>query len=166
EELAFGPDYIIPKPFDPRLIVKIAPAVAEAAAASGVARRPIADLEAYRQKLMSLVYHTGQLMRPLFMQAKSAPKRVIFADGEDERVLRAAQTVVDERFAHPILVGRPSVIDMRIKKFGLRLDAGKDFEIVDPEDDERFNETWTAYYKMKGRDGITPEIAKAMVRKH
>lgn len=166
EELTFGPDYIIPKPFDPRLIVKIAPAVAEAAAASGVARRPIADLEAYRQKLMSLVYHTGQLMRPLFMQAKSAPKRVIYADGEDERVLRAAQTVVDEQFAHPILVGRPAVIDMRIKKFGLRLDAGKDFEVVDPEDDARFNETWSAYYKIKGRDGVTPDIAKAMVRKH
>src|SRR3546814_3545614 len=97
QELTFGPDYIIPKPFDPRLIIKIAPAVAEAAAASGVAKRPIADLEAYRQKLMSLVYHTGQLMRPLFMQAKSAPKRVIYADGEDERVLRAAQTVVDEQ---------------------------------------------------------------------
>ena len=166
QELVFGPDYIIPKPFDPRLILKIAPAVAEAAAASGVARRPIEDMEAYRQKLMSLVYHTGQLMRPLFMQAKSAPKRVIYADGEDERVLRAAQTVIDERIAHPILVGRPAVIDMRIRKFGLRLKAGQDFEIVDPEDDARFNETWSAYYKMKGRDGVTPDIAKAMVRKH
>ncbi len=166
QELEFGPDYIIPKPFDPRLIVKIAPAVAEAAMASGVARRPIEDIEAYRQKLMSLVYHTGQLMRPLFMQAKSAPKRVIYADGEDERVLRAAQTVVDEKFAHPILVGRPSVIEMRIKKFGLRLVVGRDIEIVNPEDDERFNETWNAYYKLKGRDGVTPDIAKAMVRKH
>src|SRR5690554_848678 len=166
QELAFGPDYIIPKPFDPRLIVKIAPAVAEAAALSGVARRPIEDLEAYRQKLMSLVYHTGQLMRPLFMQAKSAPKRVIYADGEDERVLRAAQTIVDEQIAQPILVGRPSVIQMRIEKFGLRLVVGRDVEIVDPEDDSRFNETWSAYYKLKGRDGVTPEIAKAMVRKH
>ncbi|HUG57774.1 MAG TPA: NADP-dependent malic enzyme [Candidimonas sp.] len=166
QELEFGPDYIIPKPFDPRLIVKIAPAVAEAAMASGVARRPIEDMEAYRQKLMSLVYHTGQLMRPLFMQAKSAPKRVIYADGEDERVLRAAQTVVDEKFAHPILVGRPAVIEMRIKKFGLRLEVGKDIEIVNPEDDERFNETWSAYYQLKGRDGVTPDIAKAMVRKH
>jgi malate dehydrogenase (oxaloacetate-decarboxylating)(NADP+) len=166
QELEFGPDYIIPKPFDPRLIVKIAPAVAEAAAASGVARRPIQDIEAYRQKLMSLVYHTGQLMRPLFMQAKSAPKRVIYADGEDERVLRAVQTIVDEKIASPILIGRPSVIEMRIKKFGLRLGVGRDFEIVDPEDDSRFNETWNAYYKLKGRDGVTPEIAKAMVRKH
>ncbi len=166
EELSFGPDYIIPKPFDPRLIIKIAPAVAEAAAASGVAARPIEDMEAYRQKLMSLVYHTGQLMRPLFMQAKSAPKRVIYADGEDERVLRAAQTVVDEQIAQPILIGRPSVIEMRIKKFGLRLNVGKNIEIVNPEDDDRFNETWQGYYQLRGREGVTPEIAKAMVRKH
>src|SRR5690606_21622575 len=166
QELEFGPDYIIPKPFDPRLIVNIAPAIAEAAMASGVARRPIEDMEAYRQKLMSLVYHTGQLMRPLFMQAKRAPKRVIYADGEDERVLRAAQTVVDEKFAHPILVGRPSVIEMRIQKYGLRLEVGRDIEIVNPEDDDRFNETWSAYYKLMGRDGVTPDIAKAMVRKH
>src|SRR3546814_12738415 len=115
---------------------------------------------------MTLVYHTGQLMRPLLMQAKSAPKRVIYADGEDERVLRAAQTVVDEQIANPILIGRPSVIQMRLKKFGLRLVVGKDIDIVDPEDDARFNETWSAYYKLKGRDGVTPEIDKAMVRKH
>lgn len=166
EELSFGPEYIIPKPFDPRLIVKIAPAVAQAAMDSGVARRPIEDMEAYRQKLISLVYHSGQLMRPLFVQAKSAPKRIIYADGEDERVLRAVQTIVDERIAYPILIGRPSVIEMRVKRFGLRLTAGVDFEIVDPEDDERFNETWSAYYKMKGRSGVTPDIAKAMVRKH
>lgn len=166
EELSFGPDYIIPKPFDPRLIIKIAPAVAEAAAASGVATRPIEDMEAYRQKLMTLVYHTGQLMRPLFMQAKSAPKRVIYADGEDERVLRAAQTIVDEKIAHPILIGRPAVIEARIKKFGLRLHVGSEIEIVNPEADDRFNETWTAYYKLAGRNGVTPEIAKAMVRKH
>ncbi len=166
EELSFGPEYIIPKPFDPRLIIKIAPAVAEAAAASGVAARPIQDMEAYRQKLMSLVYHTGQLMRPLFMQAKASPKRVIYADGEDERVLRAAQTVIDENIASPILVGRPSVIEMRIQKFGLRLEPGKNIEIVNPEDDERFNETWSGYYKLRSRNGVTPEIAKAMVRKH
>ena len=166
QDLSFGPDYIIPKPFDPRLIIKIAPAVAEAASASGVARRPIEDMEAYRQKLMSLVYHTGQLMRPLFMQAKLAPKRVIYADGEDERVLRAVQTVVDETIANPILIGRPAVIEMRVRKFGLRLIAGKNIEIVNPEDDERFNETWTGYYKLQGRNGVTPEIAKAMVRKH
>lgn len=166
QELSFGPDYIIPKPFDPRLIIKIAPAVAEAAMTSGVASRPIEDIEAYRQKLMSLVYHTGQLMRPLFMQAKNAPKRVIYADGEDERVLRAAQTVLDEGIAYPVLVGRPSVIDMRIKKFGLRLVPGENIEIVNPEDDVRFNETWSGYYKLQGRNGVTPEIAKAMIRKH
>lgn len=166
EELSFGPEYIIPKPFDPRLIVEIAPAVAQAAMDSGVARRPIEDMEAYRQKLISLVYHSGQLMRPLIVQAKSAPKRIIYADGEDERVLRAVQTVVDENIAHPILIGRPAVIDMRLKRFGLRLTAGKDFEIVDPEDDERFTETWSAYYKLQARNGVTPDIAKAMVRKH
>jgi malate dehydrogenase (oxaloacetate-decarboxylating)(NADP+) len=166
QDLAFGPDYIIPKPFDPRLIIKIAPAVAQAAAESGVARRPIEDMEAYRQQLMSLVYHTGQLMGPLFMQAKAAPKRVIYADGEDERVLRAVQTVVDENIAKPILIGRPAVIEMRVHKFGLRLIPGENIEIVNPEDDERFNETWTGYYKLQGRNGVTPDIAKAMVRKH
>jgi malate dehydrogenase (oxaloacetate-decarboxylating)(NADP+) len=166
QELEFGPNYIIPKPFDPRLIVKIAPAVAQAAADSGVAARPIQDMEAYRQKLMSFVYHSGQLMRPLFAQAKSAPKRVIYADGEDERVLRAVQTVVDEKLAFPILVGRPSVIEMRVQKAGLRLINGQNIEIVDPEDDNRFNETWNAYYQLKGREGVTPDIAKSMIRKH
>ncbi|ALM81780.1 NADP-dependent malic enzyme [Bordetella sp. N] len=166
QDLTFGPEYIIPKPFDPRLIVQIAPAVAQAAADSGVAARPIQDIEAYRQKLMGFVYHSGQLMRPLFQQAKKAPKRVIYADGEDERVLRAVQTVVDEKLAQPILIGRPSVIEMRIQKFGLRLAVGKDIQIVDPEDDERFTETWNAYFQMRGRQGVTPTIAKGMVRKH
>ncbi|MFC4277612.1 NADP-dependent malic enzyme [Achromobacter aloeverae] len=166
QDLAFGPEYIIPKPFDPRLIVQIAPAVAQAAADSGVATRPIKDIEAYRQKLMGFVYHSGQLMRPLFQQAKQAPKRVIYADGEDERVLRAVQTVVDEKLAQPILIGRPAVIQMRIDKFGLRLEPGKDIQIVDPEDDDRFNETWNAYFQLRGRHGVTPTIAKAMVRKH
>jgi len=166
QELDFGPDYIIPKPFDTRLIVQIAPAVAQAAADSGVALRPIADMEAYRQKLMGFVYHSGTLMRPLFAQAKQNPKRVIYADGEDERVLRAVQTVVDEKLAQPILIGRPAVIAMRIKKCGLRLTPGEHFEVVDPEDDERFNETWNAYYRLRAREGITPVIAKAMVRKH
>jgi malate dehydrogenase (oxaloacetate-decarboxylating)(NADP+) len=123
-------------------------------------------MEAYKQKLLSMVYHSGQLMSPLFTQAKRAPKRVVYADGEDERVLRAAQTVSDEKIAHPILIGRPAVINMRIKKMGLRLEAGKNIEIVDPEDDVRFTESWTEYYRLKGRDGITPTIAKAMVRKH
>src|SRR5690606_32742312 len=118
--------------------------------------RPIQNMEAYRHTLMSLVYHTGQLMRPLFMQAKEAPKRVIYADGEDERVLRAVQTVVDENMAHPILIGRPSVIEMRIKKFGLRLERGSNIEVVNPEDDDRFNETWSGYYQIRGRHGVTP----------
>ena len=133
---------------------------------SGVARRPLEDMEQYRQKLMSQVYRTGPLMRPLFMQAKSAPKRVVYADGEDERVLRAMQTIVDERLAVPVLIGRPAVIQMRIEKFGLRLTPGVDFEIVNPESDDRFNETWQAYYKLRGREGVTPEIAKSMIRKH
>jgi len=166
QELDFGPDYIIPKPFDTRLIVQIAPAVAQAAADSGVALRPIADMEAYRQKLMGFVYHSGTLMRPLFAQAKQAPKRVIYADGEDERVLRAVQTVVDEKLAQPILIGRPAVIAMRIKKCGLRLTPGEHFEVVDPEDDERFFDAWNTWYRLRARDGVTPGIAKAMVRKH
>lgn len=166
QDLNFGPEYIIPKPFDPRLIVQIAPAIAQAAMDSGVATRPIEDMDAYRSQLMSFIYHSGQLMRPLYKQAKSAPKRVVFADGEDERVLHAAQTVIDEKLAYPILVGRPSVINMRIEKLGLRLINGKNIEIVNPEDDDRFNETWQAYYKLKARDGVTPNIAKAMVRKH
>ena len=167
-DLGFGPDYIIPKPFDPRLIARIAPAVAKAAMDTGVASRPIEDLEAYRQRLIAMTYRSGALMRPLYQQAKALPdlKRVIYADGEDERVLRAAQTVVDEKLAYPILVGRPSVIEMRIKRYGLRLQPGTNLEIVDPEDDYRFNDTWQAYYKIKGREGVTPEIAKAMVRKH
>lgn len=166
QDLNFGPEYIIPKPFDPRLIVQIAPAIAQAAMDSGVATRPIEDMDAYRSQLMSFIYHSGQLMRPLYKQAKSAPKRVVFADGEDERVLHAAQTVIDEKLAYPILVGRPSVINMRVEKLGLRLINGKNIEIVNPEDDDRFNETWQAYYKLKARDGVTPNIAKAMVRKH
>ncbi|HBP31000.1 MAG: NADP-dependent malic enzyme [Advenella sp.] len=167
QDLSFGPEYIIPKPFDPRLIVQIAPAIAKAAMESGVATRPIEDMDAYRQQLLGFVYRSGPLMRPLFKQARTTPpKRVVYADGEDERVLRAAQTVIDEQLAYPILIGRPAVIEMRVKKLGLRLAAGTNMEVVNPEDDERFNETWTAYYKIKGRDGVTPNVAKAMVRKH
>lgn len=166
QELTFGPEYIIPKPFDPRLIVKIAPAVAKAAAESGVALRPIVDMQAYEQKLFEHVYHSGQLMRPVFHQARQDPKRVVYADGEDERVLRAAQTVIDEGIATPILVGRPAVIQMRIQKMGLRLEPGRNITVVDPEDDERFHEIWTSYYQLRARHGVTPNIAKAMIRKH
>lgn len=166
QNLVFGPEYIIPKPFDPRLIVTIAPAIAKAAMDSGVATKPIDDFDAYRTQLLNFVYHSGHLMRPLFMQAKHAPKRVVYADGEDERVLRAVQTVVDEKMAIPHLIGRPSVIDMRIKKLGLRLTPGRDITIINPEDDSRFNEAWQHYYRLRSRKGITPEIAKTMVRKH
>ena len=166
QDLSFGPDYIIPKPFDPRLIVTIAPAVAKAAAESGVALRPIEDIEAYKQRLLSQVYHSGQIMRPVFHQARENPKRVLFADGEDERVLRAAQTAIDEKIARPILIGRPAVVDMRIAKLALRMRAGQEFDIVNPEDDDRFNESWSAYYERRARHGVTPTIAKAMVRKH
>jgi malate dehydrogenase (oxaloacetate-decarboxylating)(NADP+) len=131
-ELKFGPDYIIPTPFDQRLIEKIAPAVAKAAEESGVATRPIKDLEAYRQQLTSYVYHTGMIMKPVFTAAKAAPKRVAYAEGEEERVLRAVQGVVDEGLARPILIGRPHVIQMRIDKAGLRLRPGVDFELINP----------------------------------
>src|SRR4249920_3374796 len=143
EELSFGPEYIIPKPFDPRLIIKIAPAVAKAAMDSGVATRPIADLEAYKDRLTQFVYHSGLAMKPVFALAKQHPRRVIFAEGEDERVLRAVQVIVDEKVAKPILIGRPEVVEMRIEKFGLRIKPGTEFELVNPESDPRYRETWT-----------------------
>ncbi|EJL68784.1 NADP-dependent malic enzyme [Variovorax sp. Varisp85] len=166
QELAFGPDYIIPKPFDSRLILRIAPAVAKAAAASGVATRPIEDMDAYRQHLTRFVYQTGMFMRPVFSAAKIATaKRVAYAEGEDERVLRAAQWAMDEGVAKPILVGRPAVIEARIKKAGLHIRAGTDFEIVNPEDDPRFRTYWESFHKIMGRRGVTPEAAKTMVRR-
>jgi malate dehydrogenase (oxaloacetate-decarboxylating)(NADP+) len=166
EALSFGPDYIIPAPFDPRLILKIAPAVAKAAMDSGVATRPIADFDAYRQQLNAFVYHSGTIMAPVFAAAKQAPKRVIYAEGEEERVLRAVQVVVDEGLAKPILVGRPDVIEMRIKRFGLRLAAGRDFEVVNPESDQRYREVWTGYHKLMARHGVTPDIAREQVRQY
>ena len=166
QELAFGPDYIIPKPFDSRLILRIAPAVAKAAEASGVATRPIADLEAYRQHLTRFVYQTGMFMRPVFTAAKLATaKRVDYAQGEDDRVLRAAQEAVDEGLAYPILIGRPAVIEARIKKAGLRIRIGKDVDCTNPEDDPRFRNYWEGYHKLMGRRGITPEASKSMVRR-
>jgi len=166
QELTFGPDYIIPKPFDSRLILRIAPAVAKAAQESGVALRPIEDLEAYRQHLTRFVYQTGMFMRPVFTAAKLATsKRVAYAEGEDDRVLRAAQQAVDEGLARPILIGRPAVIEARIKKAGLRIRLGDDVECTDPENDSRFRTYWEAYYKLMGRQGITPEASKAMVRR-
>ncbi len=165
QELTFGPEYIIPKPFDQRLIEKIAPAVAKAAQESGVATRPIENLDAYRQQLSHLVYHTGLIMKPVFSAAKAAPKRVAYAEGEEERVLRAVQTVVDEGLAKPILIGRPHVIDMRIEKAGLRLKAGVDFELINPEDDPRYRSYHEAYHAMRGRDGVTPDMAKTALRR-
>ena len=163
--LEFGPDYLIPKPFDPRLIIKIAPAVAQAAMDSGVATRPIKDMDAYREELGTTVYRTGMVMRPVFAAAKSAPARIVFAEGEDERVLRAAQFVLLEKIARPVLVGRPAVIDMRLKKMGSKLKCGEDFEIVNPEDDPRYQKCWQEYHEIGAREGVTPEVAKAALRK-
>ncbi|MDE2604504.1 MAG: NADP-dependent malic enzyme [Burkholderiales bacterium] len=166
KELSFGPDYIIPTPFDARLILRIAPAVARAAAESGVATRPIADFEAYRQGLARFVYQTGMIMRPVFEAARqSAARRVAFAEGEDERVLRAAQLALDERLAQPILIGRPAVIEARIAKAGLRMRLGQDVQCVNPESDARFRQYWETYHRMMGRQGITPETAKSAVRR-
>ncbi|WP_259373196.1 phosphate acyltransferase, partial [Azohydromonas aeria] len=165
QELKFGPEYLIPKPFDARLILRIAPAVAKAAEESGVALRPIADLDAYRQSLSRFVYQTGMVMRPVFAAAKARPARVAYAQGEDERVLRAVQVVIDEGLARPILVGRPAVIQMRIEREGLRLRPGVDFEVVDPEDDPRYRAYWEEYYRLMAREGVTPDMAKAAVRR-
>ncbi|MGH8767094.1 MAG: NADP-dependent malic enzyme [Burkholderiales bacterium] len=164
EELSFGPEYIIPKPFDPRLITRIAPAVAKAAMDSGVATRPIKDFDTYRQQLTNFVYHSGFVMKPVFAAAKAAPRRVIYAEGEDERVLRAVQVVVDEHLANPILIGRPEVVETRIKRFGLRIKPGKDFDLVNPESDARYREVWTEYYKAMNRKGVSPDDAKVHVR--
>jgi len=166
EKLAFGPEYLIPKPFDPRLMMKIAPAVAKAAADSGVALRPIADLDAYRDKLQSFVYASGTTMKPIFMAAKAAKKkRVAYAEGEEERVLRASQIVVDERVARPILIGRPAVIAQRIEKFGLRLKEGQDYDVVNVEHDERYRDFWQTYHAMTDRKGITAQMAKIEMRR-
>ena len=165
QELVFGPEYLIPKPFDSRLILRIAPAVAAAAHASGVATRPITDMEAYRQSLTQFVTRTGMFMRPVFERAKKSMQRVVYAEGEDERVLRAAQQLVDDGIAKPILVGRPSIIEMRVKKAGLRLQAGESIEIVDPENDSRFRECWTELHALLGRRGVTQDMAKAMMRR-
>lgn len=168
EDLAFGPEYLIPKPFDPRLIVKIAPAVAKAAMDSGVATRPIADLDAYAQRLLQFVYHSGTLMQPIFAAARKAPperSRIVFAEGEDERVLRAVQIVVDERLAKPTLVGRPAVIERAVKRHGLRLKVGEQVTVVNPENDPRFREYWQDYHKLTERSGVTPQYARLEMRR-
>jgi len=166
--LSFGPDYIIPKPFDPRLMIKIAPAVAKAAEESGVAARPIRDMQAYCDRLQQFVYHSGTFMKPVFQTAKAAPagkKRIVFAEGEEERVLRAVQVIVDEKLAKPILIGRPSVLLQRIRKFGLRLQPDVDFLVTNPEFDERYRDYWQSYLKMTMRQGVTEQYAKLEMRR-
>ena len=166
EKLAFGPEYLIPKPFDPRLMMKIAPAVAKAAFESGVALRPIADLEAYRVKLQSFVYASGTMMKPIFAAAKSASKkRIAYAEGEEERVLRACQIVVDEGLARPTLIGRPAVIAKRIENFGLRLKEELDYDVVNVEQDHRYRDFWQTYHRMMERKGVTVQVAKIEMRR-
>ncbi|HTT10130.1 MAG TPA: NADP-dependent malic enzyme [Burkholderiaceae bacterium] len=170
ENMRFGSEYLIPKPFDPRLMMRIAPAVAQAACNSGVATRPIADFAAYREQLQQFVYHSGTAMKPIFAVAKRAvatggAARVVYAEGEDERVLRAVQVVVDEAIARPILVGRPSVIESRIERFGLRMRAGRDFEVVNPESDERYPDYWRTYHRMTARKGVNEQYAALEMRR-
>jgi malate dehydrogenase (oxaloacetate-decarboxylating)(NADP+) len=164
--LNFGPDYLIPRPFDPRLIVRIAPAVAKAAMESGVATRPIKDWDAYRTQLEQFVYHSGNFMKPIFSTAKRAEKkRVVYAEGEDERVLRAVQVIVDEGIAKPLLVGRPNVLERRIERYGLRIKAGVDFEVINPEMDERYRKYFMAYHSLVDRKGVSMQYAKIEMRR-
>jgi len=168
--LSFGPEYLIPKPFDPRLITRIAPAVAEAAMASGVASRPIDDLAAYRDQLQQFVYHSGTFMKPIFSMAKNAvatggKSRIVFAEGEEERVLRAVQVVLDEGLAHPVLIGRPDVIERRLQRFGLRMKPGGDFELVNPQFDARYRDYWETYHRLAARKGVTAQYAKIEMRR-
>lgn len=164
EDLEFGPEYLIPKPFDPRLIVNVPLAVAKAAMDSGVATRPIEDFDAYKEKLQEYFYHSNLMMRPIFTKARANPKRVVYAEGEEERVLRAAQTVVDEGLAFPILIGRRKVVEHRISKLNLRLEIDKNCELCDPEDDPRYKSYWTHYLEKMKRRGITPDNARNIVR--
>jgi malate dehydrogenase (oxaloacetate-decarboxylating)(NADP+) len=161
---AFGADYLIPRPFDPRLIVELAPAVAKAAMDSGVATRPIKDFTAYRDRLSQFVFRTGLVMKPLFERARRDPRRIVYAEGEDERVLRAAQTVIDEKLAQPVLIGRRRVIESRLRKLGLRMKIGEDFDLVDPQSDPRYEEYSDFYHRLMERRGISPDAARTMVR--
>jgi malate dehydrogenase (oxaloacetate-decarboxylating)(NADP+) len=164
--LSFGPEYLIPKPFDPRLMMKIAPAVAKAAVDSGVATRPIADMDAYREKLNTFVYASGTTMKPIFSLAKGATnRRVAYAEGEEERVLRAVQIVVDEGLARPTLIGRPAIIEQRCEKFGLRLQAGRDYDVVNVEQDDRYRDYWQTYHRLTARKGVTQQLAKIEMRR-
>ncbi|NQV56392.1 MAG: NADP-dependent malic enzyme, partial [Rhodospirillales bacterium] len=164
EELSFGPEYFIPKPFDPRLLVELAPAVARAAMETGVASRPITDFTAYRQKLIDFVFRSGTVMKPVFERAQQNPKRVVYAEGESYRVLRAVQSSVDEGIVKPILIGRRQVIDTRIERLGLRLKTDIDFELCDPEHDERYRDYWTLYHEIMKRRGVSRNDARNVVR--
>jgi malate dehydrogenase (oxaloacetate-decarboxylating)(NADP+) len=164
EDLVFGPEYLIPKPFDPRLIVEIAPAIARAAMDSGVATRPIEDFDAYLEKLNRFVFRSGMLMKPIFERAKRHPKRLVYTEGESRRVLRAVQIVVDEGLARPVLIGRPDVIADRVKKLGLRLKVERDFDLCNPQDDPRYEDYWRTYYKIMKRKGVSPDAARTIVR--
>lgn len=164
EDLKFGPEYIIPKPFDPRLILEVAPAVAEAAMESGVATRPIEDMQAYRKKIGNFIFKSNMLMQPILEDAKKDPKRVVYAEGEEENVLRAVQAAIDEGMIEACLVGRPDVIENRIEKLGLRLKEGKDYEVINPQQDDRYYEFYKAYHKIVGRKGVSKEAAKTIVR--
>jgi malate dehydrogenase (oxaloacetate-decarboxylating)(NADP+) len=162
--LTFGPDYLIPKPFDPRLILEIAPAVAKAAMDSGVATRPIKDFDVYRQTLSRFVFRSGYVMRPVFERARQEPKRLVFSEGEDERVLRAVQQVLDDSMAKPIVIGRREVVTRRLKHLNLRMEVDKDFELVDPQDDRRYTRYWHEYHRLMERKGVSPEFARSIVR--
>ncbi|MRG71217.1 NADP-dependent malic enzyme [Alphaproteobacteria bacterium HT1-32] len=164
EELRFGREYLIPKPFDPRLIVEVSSAVAQAAMDSGVATRPIEDMQAYRDSLSRFVIRSGLVMKPIFESARKDPRRVAYAEGEDERVLRAVQTIVDDAIAMPILIGRPEVIASRIEKMGLRICEGRDFEVVNPEQDERYTDFWRSYHEIMERGGVSPDAARTIMR--
>ncbi|WP_170370816.1 NADP-dependent malic enzyme [Ruegeria arenilitoris] len=164
EQLTFGPDYLIPKPFDPRLVGVVSSAVARAAMESGVARRPIEDIEAYKEKLNQTVFKSALLMRPVFEAAAAASRRIVFAEGEDERVLRAAQAILEETTETPILIGRPEVIEARCERLGLSVRPGQDFQIVNPENDPRYYDYWNSYHQIMQRRGVTPDLAKAIMR--
>ena len=164
EAKGFGREYLIPQPFDPRILLYVAPAVAQAAMDSGVATRPIKDMQEYKDRLSYFVFKSGLMMKPIFDKARSNPKTVVYAEGEDERVLRAVRTAIDDKLAKPILIGRPEVVETRIKDIGIDLNIGKDFELVNPAKDSRYKDYWQLYHSLMQRDGVTPEIAKAIVR--
>jgi len=164
ETMSFGPDYLIPKPFDPRLIGVVASAVAKAAMETGVATRPLEDLDAYKRKLDGSVFKSALLMRPVFEASKLATRRIVFAEGEDERVLRAANAMLEETTDLPILIGRPEVVEARCERSGLPIRPGRDFHLVNPENDPRYRDYWSTYHELMARRGVTPDIARAVMR--